>query len=112
MTVSLPPGRNSLQYTSGNLEQQLRTTAEVVNSMLAGKLNVTLFLTLTPSTTTTTVIDSRISRQTTACFCPTSADGATALLAGIWVTPTNGQMVVHHASNAAIDQNFNCSLIG
>lgn len=112
MTISYPPGRTALQYTSGQPDQQLRTTAEVVNSMLTGKLNVTVFLTLTPSVTTTTVIDPRISRQTTACFCPTSANGSTAFLAGIWVTPTNGQMVIHHASNAAVDQNFNLSLIG
>lgn len=112
MTVAYPPARTALEFTAGNPDQQLRTTASVVNNMLAGKLNTTIFLTLTPGAATTMVQDPRISAQTTAGFCPTTANAAVALAAGIWATLTSRQMVVHHAVNAAVDQTFNCSLIG
>lgn len=111
MTVTYPPGRTALQFTAGNPDQQMRTTAEVVNSMLSGKLNTTVFLTLTANAATTTVMDPRISRQTTAAFSPTSANAA-AEVPTLWVAMTAKQMVVHHSSAASTDRTFNVSFVG
>lgn len=111
MTISYPPARMALQFTSGNPDQQLRTAAEVVNSMLAGKLNTTIFVTLDPGVATTAVQDARISAQTTAAFCPTSANAAAAIPT-LWVTPTNKQLVIHHDNNAQTDRTFNMAITG
>lgn len=111
MTVTYPPARKALQFTSGNPDQQLRTAAEVVNSMLSGKLNVTIFVTLDAGVATTTVMDTRISGQTTAAFCPTSATAA-AEIPTLWVEATNRQMVIHHTNSAVVDRTYNVALIG
>ncbi len=111
MTISYPPARTALQFTSGNPDQQLRTTSEVVNSMLSGKLNTTIFVTLDAGSATTTVEDARISIQTTAAFSPTSASAA-AEVPTLWVTMANKVMTINHTVSGATDRTFNVSVVG
>lgn len=111
MSVAYPPARSGFQYTEKNVTQQLRQAADVLNRVNKGQINVTIFLTLDPGVATTTVIDSRISAQTTAAFMPTTASAA-AQIPTMWIVPMNGQMVVHHTNSATVDRIYNVSLVG
>lgn len=111
MTVTYPAARDGIQYTEANSQQLLRQIVETLNRMNKGQMNVALFVTLDAGQATTTVIDPRISAQTCASFCPTTANAA-AQLAALYVTCTNGQMVVHHTNNAQIDRNYTVGLFG
>lgn len=111
MTVAYPPARTGLQFTGGNVDQQLRSSAEVVNNILAGWTNTTLFVTLDAGSATTTVMHPRISAQTTASFSPTSASAA-AEIPTLWVEMSARQMLIHHTLSGIVDRTYNVSISG
>lgn len=94
--------------------------AQVAQNAAKGWINCTLSVTLNPSATTTTISDSRIG-LTTAIIpaMATTADGATAIKNGIWVSniisavgATPGSATLNHSGNAASDQTITFVLIG
>lgn len=91
-----------------------RKIAQTANLAMQGKVNAVTQVTLTPSSTTTTLIDSRIGATTGIFFSPLSANAASAL-SGLWVNVSlqkNGQATLTHASTATTDRTFNVLLIG
>lgn len=88
-----------------------RQLAHVANSAMNGQINAVFQVTLTPSATSTTVIDPRISIQTAPLLVPLTASAAAAA-SGLYVVPTAGQAVINHASNPATDQTFAMAILG
>lgn len=97
-----------------NDTEHRRQLAQGINLALTGKMNVTLDVTLAANAAMTTIHDPRIgffSAITPAM--PLTANGATALAAGIWVdTMKKGSAVVHHASSANTDQTIRFVILG
>lgn len=90
-----------------------RLLAEASNNQLAGKLNATSQITLTPSATSTTLTDSRIGANTFIGFSPRTANAVTAWISGLYVaSKVNGSATLNHASSANTDQTFDLLLIG
>lgn len=70
------------------------------------KVNNGAEITLTPSATSTTLIDARLSAFSVLTFMPKTANAATAK-ASIWVDgQKKGECTIHHASAVATDQTF------
>lgn len=101
------------QNISSAPEFQKRAGA-VINSLLQGKMNVTLSVTLNPSATTTIINDARIGFYSAIIpAMATTSDAATAIKNGIWVNNiTTGQATLNHASNAASDQTILFVILG
>jgi hypothetical protein len=96
-----------------DIGQHLREIARVLNLAMRGQTNNTMTVTLTASATTTTVKDRRISIQTAPHLVPLTANAAGELAGGaLYVVPTAGQVVIHHASAASTDRTFAMSIIG
>jgi len=94
-------------------KEHRRQLAQAVNNQLAGKLNAVILVTLTPSSTSTTVIDARIGANTFIGFSPRTANAVTAAISGLFVSSKkNGQATLTHASSANADQTFDVLLIG
>lgn len=121
--MTTPPGYPSVP-TSGHFATSLsdaasnnwvRRIVDGVNSVLRGKLNAVLPVTLTANATTTTVIDARIGFYSAFLFEPTTAHAAALLYETPYILVTNkksGQATLNHASNANTDLSFNLLLIG
>ena len=105
-------GRPLAQEYMPDIRAHLKQLAHVTNGAMFGQTNNSMQVTLNPSATSTTIVDSRISIQTAVQMIPMTAHAATAQLAGIYVIPSAGQAVIHHASAAATDQTFMVSIIG
>lgn len=89
-----------------------RQLARALNTMLGGKFNATLDVTLTASATSTTVTDPRISAFSALLWMPRTANAATAA-ANIYVTDRkSGSAVLNHASSTDTDQDFTLLIIG
>lgn len=100
------------EYMNDEKEHR-RTIASTVNAILEGGLNVLGQVTLGASSTTTTLIDSRITAYSFIWLMPETSNAKTAMVNGIYVTnKTKGQATLNHASNAATDQNFTYIVIG
>jgi hypothetical protein len=98
--------------TMPNEIEHRRQLAQGVNGARSGKLNAVTQVTLTPSSTTTTLIDARIGATTGIFFSPLSANAAGAL-GGLYVSSQKaGQATLTHASTASVDRTFNVLLIG
>jgi hypothetical protein len=91
-----------------------RQIARKLNTVLGGKVNCTLDVTLATSVTSTTVIDSRIGFYTA--ISPAmalTANAAADIAAGIYVdTLKKGSAVLHHRNNAATDRTIRLVIIG
>lgn len=85
-----------------------------INELLQGRLNVTLDVTLTASSTTTTVKDARLSEQSFLAFMPRTVNAAAELGAGgLWISArTAGQATITHANNAQTDRDFTILILG
>lgn len=89
--------------------------ANKLNSVLQGKLNAVTQITLSPSATTTTVIDARLSAFSGIFLQPLTANAMTAMLTspGVLVTSQqSGSLVLTHASDTNSDKTFNMLIIG
>jgi hypothetical protein len=105
------PGRPGVVPDLTNPDQHRKQIARAVNGILQGKSGNTMSITLTPSATSTTVTDSRISLSTALHLTPTTPAAATAL-PGIFIVATDGQAVISHPSSAATNQTFTASIQG
>lgn len=94
-------------------KEHRRQIAQMLNDRVnKGKFNCTVSLTLTPSATSTTLIDERIGANSFLDFMPQTANAALAK-SSIYVTnQAKGQCTVNHASSANVDQNFNVVILG
>jgi len=93
-----------------------RQISQSVNSLLTGKTNNVLDVTLTASAASTTITDARIGVNTAFIFTPTTANASAEIGAGtIYVSTSsrvNGSVAVTHANNAQTDRTFKVVLAG
>lgn len=89
-----------------------RQMAEKINQLNQGKFNGVSQVTLTPSATSTALIDTRIGANSFIGLQATTASAAAASPSIYIDTQQKGQAVMHHPSNAATDQTFNVVIIG
>jgi len=88
-----------------------RETAEVVNNILAGKINATGTFTVTNSATTTVISDYRVSAETVILLMPTTSHAA-GEIAGTYVSArTKNSFTVTHP-NATTSRIFEYIAIG
>ncbi len=106
------PGPQRLDQAASQM--WVRGISEVLNRVLTGKMNVTVDLVLTPNSTSTTIIDARLSATTVITFCPLTANAAAELAAGTLYVASrqSGMMVIAHAANAQDDRIFDTTIIG
>lgn len=95
----------------------VRQVVDVVNSLLRGKMNAVLQITLRNGFSTTTVIDARISGFSGLYLQPLTAHAAAALYSATSVladltTQKDGQVTFNHANDAFTDKTFNLLIIG
>lgn len=93
-------------------KEHRRQIARLANGLLQGKQNNVIQVTLTPSSTTTTVIDRRIGANTGIFPSALTAHAAAALGALYVSAQQNGQATLTHANSANTDQTFNLLLVG
>lgn len=90
-----------------------RETSEVVNNILAGKMNATGTVTLTNSATTTSVTDYRVSGDSVILFMPITSDGASELAAGtMYVSARTKQAFTITHANATTTRSFAYVVVG
>lgn len=84
-----------------------------LNDALNGKINVSdvLTVTLRANQTTTTLLDSRIGYFSYIGLEPVTANAAVAR-ASLWYETGAGSATLHHASDAAVDQDFRYAVWG
>lgn len=96
-----------------NEREHRRQIAGMLNERLnRGKFNCTIALTLTPSATSTTLLDERIGYGSYIDFMPQTANAATAKQSIYVAGLQKGQCTVHHASSANVDQTFTVVILG
>lgn len=97
-----------------------RKIAEVANRAVAGKLDAVGSITLTQSSATSTLTDSRITASSTIVFMPTTENAAfeiTGMLqidtAALYVSArADGSATLTHANHASTDRTFGYVVIG
>ena len=88
-----------------NETEHRRLLAVRVNQLSEGNFNASLDVTLNASATSTTLTDPRIFPTKTIIAMALTASAKAAIVAGLYYdTFVKGSCVVHHASNAAVDQ--------
>lgn len=92
-------------------DEHRRDIARAVAGLMIGRRNGMGLVTLTASSTTTVISDSRITPDTIAILEPLSATAAGAV-GGLYQTATAGSITLTHASTAATDKNFAFVLVG
>lgn len=113
MSQTYFPGRPRVQEDMPDGRFHRRQIAQQLNGARKGALDCTLSVTLDAGTTTTTVVDSRISLSTAPVLTATTAHAAAEVAAGgLYVVPSKGQCVITHANNAETDRTFQLALIG
>ena len=101
------------EYLTDEKEHR-RQIASLANRLLAGKMNTTLTVTLTPSAASTTVTDARVGYASFLGFMPQTAHAAAELATLCIPTSTqlNGSVVIQHANIAQADRTFTMVIIG
>lgn len=89
-----------------------RRVAEVVNRLLAGKMNAVTTVTLTAGATSTTLTDSRIGGGSWIGLSPTTANAAGALATTYISAKAKGSATITHANDANVDKTFDVLIIG
>lgn len=115
---SAPPGGD----TASNIRDAasarwVRQIVDVVNSVLRGKQNAVLTITLRNGFATTTVKDARIGPFSALILQPLTAHAAADLYSATSVladqtTQKDGEVVFNHPNNAFADKTFNLLIIG
>lgn len=110
--MTVQKGYSGVPEVMTNDVEHRRQIARLANSLLQGKQNNVIQVTLAANVTTTTVIDKRIGANTGLFFSPLSVDAAGAL-AGLYVSAQqNGSATLTHANTATTDRTFNVLLVG
>jgi hypothetical protein len=86
--------------------------AEALNRTIRGNLDASGTFTLTPSSTTTVVIDNLFAFDQMVVWSPRSATAATAMTSVYVSAKLNGQFTLTHNSDAATDRTFDYIRIG
>jgi hypothetical protein len=92
-----------------------RRMSEAFKGVYQGKINVTLDVTLAPSTASTTIQDSRISPFSAISPAMALTANGAAALASLYIplaTITKGQAVIQHANNAQTDRVIRFVILG
>ena len=110
-TVTQPAGYATAPIDSTSDRTHRRAIASVLQGAMQGRINCTLRVTLTPSATSSTVVDNRISVQSAVLMSPRTAHAA-ADMASMWFVPVNGSVTINHASNAYTDRTFIMVIVG
>lgn len=113
MTTTYPAARPvaELDMPADSARLHRKTIARAVNDAMRGHTNTTIFVTLDAGSATTVVIDPRISTQTCASLCPTSANAA-AQLPTLWAQCSNGTLTLHHTNSGLTDRTYNMGIFG
>lgn len=112
MTFALPTGgRPGVLLSFPDEANHRRQLARGINRLTEGHFNGTLFVTLDPGVTTTTVTDSRISQQTCASFMPQTATAA-AEVPTLYATCTNGSLTINHTNSGVTDRTYTMGIFG
>lgn len=105
-------GYQGVQELVSDEKEHRRQIARLANSLLQGKTNNVIQLTLNPGVTTTVVTDKRIGANTGIFFSALTANAAAALAALYVSSQQNGTATLTHANSANTDQTFNLLLVG
>lgn len=110
--TAVQKGYQGVQEVIADEKEHRRQIARLANSLLQGKTNNVIQVTLNPSATTTVITDKRIGANTGIFLSPLSANAAGAI-AGLYVSSqTNGSATLTHANTATTDRTFNALLVG
>lgn len=95
----------------------VRRVVDVINSILTGKLNSTLVITLTSGAASTVIKDARIGPFSYIGLQPLTAHAAADLYSATSVltdetSRKNGQLTLNHPNNANADKTFRMLIIG
>jgi hypothetical protein len=109
-----PPGSANGIKTFEGLRGYVDKVGQLVSTLVQGRLNCNLEVTLTPNVGSTTITDVRISGETNPIFTPMTANAAAELGNGTLYPSaiTRGSLTINHANNAQADRTFRVSLIG
>lgn len=110
--TAVQKGYQGVQELVSDEKEHRRQIARLANSLLQGKTNNVIQVTLTPSATNTTITDKRIGANTGIFFSALTANAAAALGALYVSSQANGSATLTHASSANVDQTFNAILVG
>lgn len=109
-------GYQLVPEVQGNETEHRRKLAIGVNLALTGKINAVSNLTLTPSASTTTITDQRITPTSFMHFMPQTANASAELGNGTIYVPQatmlKGSAVIQHANNAQTDRTFAIVILG
>lgn len=89
-----------------------RSVAEIVNGIMNGKTNNIGRITLTQSSTTTTLADSRIGVDSVILFTPLSSHSASEMAHLYISAQTNGLATITHRNTGHADLNFQYIVVG
>lgn len=105
-----------LTFDEPAVKRMFRQVASVLNGAMSGKMNAIGEVTLTANAATTTITDSRLTRNSLVLFDPMTSNAAAELYgATMYVTDANrrnGEFVITHANNAQSDRTFKYLVIG
>lgn len=110
-TIARPPAMPLVPADVGNARATTVRHAAAINQVLQGSINATLGITLVANATQSTFQDSRIGPFTYVGLSPVTANAADALRS-IWITTTQGQATINHASSPNTDMTFIACLLG
>lgn len=84
-----------------------------LNQAVSGKLNATATVTVAINVATTTLTDSRIGPNSFIALMPITADAASAIGSGCYITgQTNGSATINHANSSVNDRTYAVLIIG
>jgi hypothetical protein len=115
MTHRVPPDVPApLKDVEPRLVEWLKDMRRAVFGIMRGDVNqqAAQILTLTPSATTTTLSEHRISGETVLLLQPLTANAAAALATTWMSVPTKGSVVINHANSAQVDRKFLAVITG
>lgn len=93
----------------GAIEEWCRKLAEALRAVIDGRVEWSLDVTLTPSSTTTAITDPRIRPTSALVMTPVTA---TAGASSTWAVAGDGTATITHTSDAATDRSFRVLVIG
>ena len=105
-------GYDGVPETMTDEKEHRRRLARLGNSLLQGKTNNVIQVTLTAGSATTTVTDKRIGAYTGLFFSPLTSNAAGALSSLYVSAQVNGSATLTHANTATVDRTFNVLLVG
>ena len=106
-----PPVIPLIPADVGNVGASLVRVAGALNKVLRGAIGATIGVTLAANATTSVVQDSRIGPYTFVGLMPSSAH-AVDILPTIWIEPSKGSAIIHHANSTYTDLTYVALLIG